>query len=381
MGFFNWGIFKKKDKKPVEAAPPPPPSAESKEAIAPPLPPKEEGKRAPEPPAPPPPTVQPAPPPPIVPPAPPPAPEPPQKGIFGRFLDGLAKTRDKVVSGIRSILPFGQRLDDGILNQLEQKLIEADLGLDATKGLLAALREAWKTGEVTTTDEVLPFLKAEIAAYWPADDLSLHYTSSGPTVILVVGVNGSGKTTSIAKLASWLRGQGKTVMVAACDTFRAGAVHQLAIWAERAGVEIVRHKQGADPAAVAFDACQAALARKTDVLLVDTAGRLHTQEHLMRELGKIKNVIGKKIPGGPHETLLVLDATIGQNALQQAKMFSQTTPLTGLFLAKLDGSAKGGIVIAIRNEVNVPVKFVGLGETMNDVEAFDATKFVEGLFG
>jgi fused signal recognition particle receptor len=204
--------------------------------------------------------------------------------------------------------------------------------------------------------------------------------TSGPTVIFVVGVNGSGKTTSVAKLGSYLVKQGKSVLLGACDTFRAAAIEQLAIWAERCGVDLVKHQPGSDPAAVAFDACEAGLARGVDVILLDTAGRLHTQEHLMRELGKIQRVVGKHIPDAPHEVVLVLDATIGQNALQQAKVFSEVVEVTGLFLAKLDGSAKGGIVVGIRDQFDIPVKFVGLGETVDDIEAFDPETFVDALF-
>ena len=216
--------------------------------------------------------------------------------------------------------------------------------------------------------------------YWPVQDRALKFAASGPTVILVAGVNGVGKTTSIAKLAQHLEDQGKKVMLAACDTFRAAAVQQLSIWAERTGTQIIKHEQGSDPAAVAFDACEAAAARGADVLLIDTAGRIHTKEHLMRELGKICRVVAGKIPGAPHEVLLVLDATTGQNAISQAKTFTDAAGVTGIFLAKLDGTAKGGIVVALRSELNLPVKFVGIGETPADVEPFDPDSFVEALF-
>jgi len=199
-------------------------------------------------------------------------------------------------------------------------------------------------------------------------------------VVLVVGINGSGKTTSVAKLCHYLRGQGREVILGACDTFRAAAVAQLTEWSNRLGVQIVKHQQGADPGAVAYDACDAAVARNADYLILDTAGLLHTQDHLMRELNKIQRVVEKKIPGAPHEVLLVLDATIGQNAINQAKMFGQHVTVTGLFLAKLDGSAKGGIVIGIHDQINIPVKFAGLGETPADIEPFDPESFVEALF-
>ena len=213
-----------------------------------------------------------------------------------------------------------------------------------------------------------------------SDGAGIRWAAEPPTVILVAGVNGSGKTTSIAKLAHHYTAEGRKVILAAADTFRAAAVEQLTIWADRIGVQIIKHQTGADPAAVAFDAVEAAVARKADVLLVDTAGRLHTQENLMRELEKVHRVLGKKIPGAPHECILVLDATTGQNAIQQVKMFSQAIPVSGLFLAKLDGSAKGGAIIAIREEVDVPVKFIGVGEGPEDVEPFRADEFVEALF-
>jgi fused signal recognition particle receptor len=206
--------------------------------------------------------------------------------------------------------------------------------------------------------------------------------TSGPTVILVAGINGAGKTTSIAKLASLVKNQmHKSVLVCASDTFRAAAVEQLSIWAARLGVDIVKHKMGSDPAAVAYDACEAAKSRGVEVVIVDTAGRLHTQDHLMRELTKIRDVVAKRIEGAPHEVLLVLDATTGQNAIQQAKHFSKAIGITGLFLAKLDGTAKGGVVIAIRDQLNIPVKFIGLGETPEDIESFDPGRFVSALFG
>ena len=226
---------------------------------------------------------------------------------------------------------------------------------------------------------MLPFLKRSLAEHLSARG-DLNWAAEGPTVILVVGVNGSGKTTSIAKLAGWLRDQGKSVVLAAGDTFRAAAVEQLTIWSKRLGVEIVKQGMGADPAAVAYDAIEAAVARKADALIVDTAGRLHTQDHLMRELEKIRRVLGKRIPEAPHETLLVLDATVGQNAVQQARCFGEVAPVTGIFLAKLDGTAKGGAVLSIRDELDLPVKFVGLGETPADIERFDAEVFVEALF-
>ncbi len=301
-------------------------------------------------------------------------------GLFDRFKKGLAKTREKIGRSFRSVLPFGKKIDDAVIDQLEETMLTDDMGPVTTARLIGEVRSAYKAGRIQETQEIIPFLKEQIVSYWPAADRQLNAAAAGPTVILVTGVNGSGKTTSVAKLANYLQKQGKTVILGACDTFRAAAVAQLTEWSSRVGVQIVKHKQGADPGAVAYDACEAALARNADILIVDTAGRLHTQDNLMRELGKIQRVVEKKIPGAPHEVLLVLDSTIGQNAINQAKVFGEHVKVTGLFLAKLDGSAKGGIVIGIRDQLNIPVKFVGLGETPDDIEPFDPATFVEALF-
>lgn len=301
-------------------------------------------------------------------------------GLFGFLRKGLAKTRDKIVSGLRAILPFGRKIDEALLDQLSDAMLVGDMGPKAVAGLIGEIRAAWKQGQLSEAQEILPFLKARIAGTWSSSDRSIHLADKPPTVIFVVGVNGSGKTTSVAKLAGYFKSQGKSVLLAACDTFRAAAVDQLVIWARRLDVDIVYQSTGSDPAAVAYDACDAAIARGVDVLIVDTAGRLHTQEHLMRELAKIQRVVQKRIAEAPHEVLLVLDATIGQNAINQAKVFSQATKVSGLFLAKLDGSAKGGIVVGIRDELDIPVKFVGLGETIEAIEPFDPESFVEALF-
>jgi len=305
-------------------------------------------------------------------------------GIFTKttrfFTDRLAKTRDKINSSLSSVLTLGRKIDDQLLDKLEETLISDDLGVETTEKLISDLRESYKNKKIDTTDDIIPFLKEHIKSYWPHRDRQLHTAQSGPTVILVAGVNGSGKTTSIAKLAYILSQNNKSVIVAACDTFRAAAVEQLSIWAERIGVQIVKHQTGGDPAAVAFDACQAALARNADFLILDTAGRLHTQKDLMRQLTKIRDVVARKIPDTPNEVLLVLDATTGQNAIAQAKMFTQAIDLTGIFLAKLDGTARGGIVIAIKDQLDIPVKFVGLGEKPQDIAEFDPDTFVEALF-
>lgn len=301
-------------------------------------------------------------------------------GLFDRFVKGLSKTREKIGRSFRSILPFGRKIDDAVITQLEETMLADDMGPAVTARLVDEVRKAFKAGEIHETQEIIPFLQSKIVGYWPETDRQIHLAESGPTVILVVGINGSGKTTSVAKLCRHFHKQGKKVILAAADTFRAAAVAQLTEWARRLDVQIVKHDQGADPGAVTYDACEAALARRADVLIVDTAGRLHTQDHLMRELNKIQRVVEKKIPGAPHEVLLVLDATIGQNAINQAKMFGRHVKVTGLFLAKLDGSAKGGIVVGIHDQINVPVKFVGLGETPADIEPFDPATFAQALF-
>ncbi|HUT57481.1 MAG TPA: signal recognition particle-docking protein FtsY [Phycisphaerae bacterium] len=295
-----------------------------------------------------------------------------------RLSAGLGRTKAKLVGSLKSLLG-GRQLDEELLDELEARLIEADMGVATAARIRDDLQAAYKDKRITTGDEVIPFLKAELKSYWPRADRSVHLAETPPTVVLIVGINGSGKTTSVAKLAAYFKAQGKKVILAAADTFRAAAVEQLTIWAERSGVEIVAGS-GADPGAVVFDACEAARARGADVLLVDTAGRLHTQDHLMRELTKIRKVVAKRIPDAPHEVLLVLDATTGQNAISQARAFLDATEVTGIFLAKLDGTARGGIVVALRHELNLPVKFVGIGEKLDDIEPFDPEQFVEALF-
>lgn len=305
-------------------------------------------------------------------------------GLFSKTVqylkEHLGKTRRKIASSLSAVLTLGRDIDDALLDKLEETLISDDIGVETTDRLIEDLRSAYKKGQIKKTDDVLPFLKEQMKQYWPQRDRELNKAPSGPTVILVAGINGSGKTTSIAKLAFMLNKSGKKVIVAACDTFRAAAVEQLTIWSERIGVQIVKHKSGADPAAVAYDAVQAAVARDVDYLILDTAGRLHTQKHLMEELTKIRNVITKHIPDAPHEVILVVDGTTGQNAIMQAKIFTQAINVTGIFLAKLDGTARGGIVIAIKDMLDIPVKFVGLGETPEDIAEFDPEEFVEALF-
>jgi fused signal recognition particle receptor len=301
-------------------------------------------------------------------------------GLFDRLRKGLARTREKVAGGVRAILPIGKPIDDKLLDDLQDTLLLADVGPATVAKLIDVTRQAWKRGKIREAQEIAAFIQEHVVAMWPPADRSIRFAPDGPTVVLVTGINGSGKTTSIAKLSHHLTREGKSVILGACDTYRAAAIEQLTEWSNRIGVQIVKHKHGADPGAVAYDACDAALARKADVLLIDTAGRLHTQDHLMRELAKIQKVVERKIPGAPHEVLLVLDATIGQNAVSQARVFSEHVSLTGIILAKLDGSAKGGIVIGIRDQLNVPVKFVGLGETPEDIEPFDPAQFMSAMF-
>ena len=300
--------------------------------------------------------------------------------VLEKLRVGLSKTRQKFANSFRALLTVGRKIDDDLLDELEATLIGSDVGVKTTTRIIDDIRQAFREKRIERSEQILDFLKADMKNYWPQADRSLHFAETGPTVILVAGVNGTGKTTSVAKLAQLLTQSSKKVILAAADTFRAAAVEQLTIWSERTGVEIVKHQAGADPGAVVFDACDAAIARKADVLLVDTAGRLHTQDNLMRELAKIRRVVERKIPGAPHEVLLVLDATTGQNAIIQAQTFADAIQVTGLFLAKLDGTAKGGIVVAIRDQVSLPVKFIGLGETPEDIEPFDPEVFVEALF-
>jgi fused signal recognition particle receptor len=273
----------------------------------------------------------------------------------------------------------GRRLDNETLEMIETYLLQADVGTTTTRELVSALRADAAAGQLERGEDAIDFLKAQLQEKLGAVT-PLATTEAPPLVILVAGVNGVGKTTSVAKIAHALRQDGRSVLLAAADTFRAGAVAQLAIWGDRLGVDVVRGAEGADPAAVVWDAVEAAIARKVDVLLVDTAGRMHTEVGLMRQLTKIKDVLAKRIPGAPHEVLLVLDATQGQNAMVQAQRFSEAVDISGIFLAKLDGTARGGIMVPIARELGVPVKLVGLGERPEDVEPFDPAAFVDAIF-
>ena len=298
------------------------------------------------------------------------------RALFDKIKQGLSATRN-VFAGIASLFRFGGRVDKDFLAELEKRLYLADVGTAATTQIVERVRQAFQDREITGDVEI--FVK-NLLREQLTSSAEIHYAPSGPTVLLIAGVNGSGKTTSIAKLANRFKNDGKKVMVAACDTFRAAAVEQLTVWSQRLGVEIVKQQQGADPAAVAHDACSAAKARGIDILIVDTAGRLHTQTHLMKELEKIHRVVTKQIEGAPHEVLLVLDGTNGQNAIAQAEQFKKTVNCTGIVLTKLDGTAKGGAIFSIKQKLQLPVKFIGVGEKMDDLEPFDPETYVEALF-
>jgi fused signal recognition particle receptor len=297
--------------------------------------------------------------------------------LLDKIKKGLSKTRG-VFTGIAQLFRIRGRVDRDFLAQLEERLYLADVGTAATSEIIGQVRQSFLDKEIT--GDVEAFVKQQLKGLLHSGDTGIHYNLAGPTVIMIAGVNGSGKTTSIAKLARLLQEQGRKVMVAACDTFRAAAVEQLTIWSQRIGCEIVKNQQGSDPASVAHDACERAKARQSDVVIVDTAGRLHTQAHLMRELEKIHRVVGKQIEGAPHEVLLVLDATTGQNAIVQAESFKKAVQCTGIILAKLDGTAKGGAIFGIKQKLGLPVKFIGIGEQLDDLEPFDPEAYVEALF-
>ncbi len=299
-------------------------------------------------------------------------------GALKTLSDGLARTRKSFSEKIGSLI-LGKKIDDSFLTELEEVLIASDVGTRSTAAVLADLTERFKRNELSTPGEVKDRLRQVLTGILAAPSSQFSLTGS-PAVVLVVGVNGTGKTTTIGKLAHLLQGRGKRVMLAAADTFRAAAAEQLSIWGERAGIPVIRHEEGADPGAVVFDALAAAKARNIDVLMVDTAGRLHTKSNLMEELKKIRRVMARELPGAPHETLLVLDASTGQNALVQARIFHEAVEVTGIVLTKLDGTAKGGIVFAIARELSIPVKFVGIGEGIDDLREFDPKEFVEALF-
>ena len=298
--------------------------------------------------------------------------------FFDRVKAGLEKTKNNFVKKVETIVIGYAEIDDDFLVDLEATMLVGDLGPKTTAYLMKEIRRGVTEGIINNTSEVMPFMEERITEMLGAQEevLELHK----PEVILVVGVNGVGKTTTIAKLAHYYAEQGKKVIIAAGDTFRAAASEQLSIWADRVGVSIVKHKEGADPAAVVFDACASAVAKEADLVIVDTAGRLHTKVNLMEELKKIGRVADKQIPGAPHQTLLVLDGTTGQNAVSQAKLFGEAVPVTGIVVTKLDGTAKGGVVISIKEELGVPVRWIGVGEQMDDLRPFNAKEFANALF-
>ena len=298
-------------------------------------------------------------------------------GFFDKLKEGLAKTKNAVFGQINEVVKNFRKVDEEFLEELEEIMICADMGASTTEKILDELRDRIKTDNIKNAEDVKDVL-GEILRAQVGEGEPLNLETS-PAVILVIGVNGVGKTTSIGKIANNLRKEGKKVIVAAADTFRAAAIEQLAIWCDRAGVELVRQNEGSDPASVVYDAIAAANKRKADVLIIDTAGRLHNKSNLMDELAKINRIISRELPNASRETLLVLDATTGQNAVMQAKKFRETAEITGLILTKLDGTAKGGAIFSIKDEINIPVKYIGVGEHIDDMQPFDAKMFIDAL--
>ena len=302
-------------------------------------------------------------------------------GFLGRLKERLGKTRSSLVDNVKRVIGSHTRIDDDVFEELEEILIEADVGVETTMSIIEDMREAAKTKKLEDPKALFDLLKEELVTLLEPGDHSLNLsTESGPHVTLVAGVNGSGKTTTTGKLAAKLIDDGKVVILGAADPFRAAAVEQLTIWSERTGAAIIKHADGADPASVAFDAVDAAVARGVDNLLIDTAGRLHTKVNLMEELKKIQRVVKKRLPEAPHDVLLVLDATTGQNGLLQAHNFTEALNVTGIVLTKLDGTAKGGMAIAIQKQLGIPIKMIGVGEGVDDLAPFNAREFVEALF-
>ena len=302
-------------------------------------------------------------------------------GFFDKLKSGLEKTRKTLTEKIEKLVIGYATIDDDFLDELEEVLIMADVGIKTTSILMQDVRDGSKAKQINEPADLRPFLEAKLKELLSNGDYKINYAKQGPTVIIVVGVNGVGKTTTIGKLGNYYKEQGLKVVLAAGDTFRAAAIDQLEIWGGRIGVDVIKHTEGSDPAAVVYDALKSAKSKEADVLIIDTAGRLHTKFNLMEELKKINRIVEREITGAPHETLLVLDATTGQNAINQAKLFSQATPLTGVVLTKLDGTAKGGVVVAIKSELEIPVKWIGIGEGVNDLRPFDPEEFSKALFG
>ena len=300
-------------------------------------------------------------------------------GFFAKLKEGLTKTRDQFVSKVEGLLTGRRKIDEELYEELEEILISSDVGVNTSLELVEKLRKEVKQRKLQEAEELKDVLK-ELIADLLDHEVAMNLAERGPSIILVVGVNGVGKTTTIGKLAHYYREEGKKVILAAGDTFRAAAIDQLEVWGQRAGAEIIKQKEGADPAAVAYDALQAAKSRGADLVIIDTAGRLHHKVNLMEELRKVKRVIERECPGAPHEVLLVLDATTGQNALQQAKLFQEVAGVTGIVLTKLDGTAKGGVVLGIQGEIKIPVKWIGVGEGMEDLRPFIPQEFAQALF-
>lgn len=300
-------------------------------------------------------------------------------GFFDKLKAGLNKTRSAISEQVNNVFKVFVKVDEELFENLEEALIMADIGVETSTYIIEQLRDRVKTKHITDGNDVKEELKVVISEILREQDSKMNLETT-PSVILVIGVNGVGKTTSIGKIATHYKNQGKNVLLAAADTFRAAAIDQLDIWAQRSGCEIIKHQENSDPAAVVFDACSAAKARGVDLLICDTAGRLHNKKNLMAELEKIGRVIGRELPGASKEILLVLDATTGQNAVSQAKLFSEAADITGIVLTKLDGTAKGGIVIAITKEQEIPVKFIGVGEGVDDLQEFDFDEFARALF-
>ena len=306
--------------------------------------------------------------------------EPKKPGLFDRMKQAVTRTRENLSERIEEVVSFRQEIDRETLDDLEATLIAADLGSATTQEVLQALREKVDRKQIGNVDELKHVLKGELLNILSRASLQPVKAVEPPEVIVVVGVNGTGKTTTIGKLAHALRAQGKTVLLCAADTFRAAAIEQLEVWGDRTGTEVIKTKPGGDPSAVLYDALQAAKARDTEYVIVDTAGRLHTKSNLMEELSKMRRTAQRIVPGAPHEVLLVMDATTGQNGLQQARLFTESAGVTGIVLTKLDGTAKGGIVVAISRELGVPVRYVGVGEKQTDLLPFDPKQFVDSLF-
>jgi len=303
-----------------------------------------------------------------------------KKGFFQRLKEGLRKTHQGMVSKIDQLVSVKRKIDDRLLAELEEILITSDIGIKTTRQLLDKVTEKVKRKELDDADQLKKTLQEEMHLILSRQEKPLEVSSAKPFVIMVIGVNGTGKTTTISKMAQKFKGQGKSVLLVAGDTFRAAAIEQLEIWGQRVGCEVIKHQSGSDPSAVVFDALKAGKARGSDIIIVDTAGRLHTKVNLLEELKKVKRVMARELPPSPHEILLVLDATTGQNAISQAKIFAKEVGVTGIALTKLDGTAKGGILVSISDELKIPIRYIGIGEKADDLREFNARDFVDALF-